>query len=627
MIIATAGHVDHGKTLLVKALTGISTDKLSEEISRGLTIELGFAYKNFGTHRLGFVDVPGHIRFIHNMLAGVGAVDYVLLVIAADDGPMPQTIEHLAIINELGISRGAIALTKIDRVSSARLTEVKRQIGELVSGTFLAEAAILPCSGINLDGIEALKAHLTGAAASLQSKLEPGHFRLAIDRIFTVKGAGLVVTGAVTSGRVAIGDELTLLAQGKTVRVRQIHRQNVNSDSAQAGDRCALNLASVNLSRQDVHRGDWLTSNPSLTGSHRVDVQVRVLKAERTALKHWTPVHIHSAAKHALGRIATLQDSKINPGETGFVQMVSDEPLFLCAGDRLILRDQGANRTIAGGLVIQMHSPQRGRNAPLRVAHLQKQVLAVSLTEKIAALLESTDHGILLSSLEAQLNRSISELTALIKENTDWVTINQTLITKKQLAALGQSLITQLRHWHSQHPNQYGIEVNRAVGFLPRQINFANDLLDILAKQKILKKTGALVAVKDFNIRLSDAAQVALDKVLPLLSQEPSKPPVLHDLAKITQIDPRQLEKILMECVKAGRLVRPVANRFYRPDAINSLKDLIIDNFSDRDFTVQEYRDAAGIGRNLAIELLEHFDRQGFTRRNGNFRQALPSKT
>ncbi|MBT6246861.1 MAG: selenocysteine-specific translation factor, partial [Gammaproteobacteria bacterium] len=184
MIIATAGHVDHGKTLLVKALTGISTDKLSEEISRGLTIELGFAYKNFGTHRLGFVDVPGHIRFIHNMLAGVGAVDYVLLVIAADDGPMPQTIEHLAIINELGISRGAIALTKIDRVSSARLTEVKRQIGELVSGTFLAEAAILPCSGINLDGIEALKAHLTGAAASLQSKLEPGHFRLAIDRIF-----------------------------------------------------------------------------------------------------------------------------------------------------------------------------------------------------------------------------------------------------------------------------------------------------------------------------------------------------------------------------------------------------------------------------------------------------------
>lgn len=626
MIIATAGHVDHGKTLLVKALTGISTDKLSEEISRGLTIELGFAYKNFGPHRLGFVDVPGHIRFIHNMLAGVGAVDYVLLVIAADDGPMPQTIEHLAIINELGISRGAIALTKIDRVSPDRLTEVKRQIHDLISGTFLDQAAILPCSGVNLNGIEALKTHLTEAATTLQSKLALGHFRLAIDRIFTVKGAGLVVTGAVISGSVSSGDELTLLPQEKTVRVRQIHRQNVNSDHAQAGDRCALNLASVNLSRQDVHRGDWLTSNPSLTGSQRVDVQVRVLKAEPAALKHWTPVHIHSAAKHALGRIATLQDSQINPGETGFVQLVSDEPLFLCAGDRLILRDQGANRTIAGGLVIQMHSPQRGRNAPLRVAHLQKQVLAVTLTDKITALLKSTDHGILLSSLEAQLNRPITELTALIRENPDWVTINQSLITKKQLTALGQSLIAQLRQWHSQHPNQYGIEANRAIGFLPRQINFANDLLEILAKQKILKKSGALLAVQDFNISLSDAAQLALDKVLPLISKEPSKPPVLHDLAKITQIAPQQLEKNLMECVKAGRLVRPVANRFYRPEAINSLKDLIIDNFSDRAFTVQEYRDAAGIGRNLAIELLEHFDRQGFTRRNGNFRQALLAK-
>jgi len=626
MIIATAGHVDHGKTLLVKALTGVSTDKLTEEINRGLTIELGFAYTNFGQHRLGFVDVPGHIRFIHNMLAGVGAVDFVLLVIAADDGPMPQTLEHLAIINELGIRHGAIVLTKIDRVSQDRLAEVKQQVKDLTSGTFLSQAAILPCSGVNLQGIEALKTHLTETAATLQSELEPGHFRLAIDRVFTVKGAGLVVTGAIISGKVASGDELTLLPQGKTVRVRQIHRQNINTDHAQAGDRCALNLASVNLSRQDIHRGDWLTSNPSLIGSHRIDVRVQVLKGESTPLRHWTPVHIHSAAKHALGRIATLQGSKIDPGDAGLVQMVSNEPLFLCAGDRLILRDQGANRTIAGGIVVQMGSPQRARNAPQRVANLNLQVLAETLTDKIAAILQGAEHGIQLGSLEAQLNRSTIELKGLIKENKDWIIINQSLITKQQLTTLSQSLLAQLGDWHQQHPNQNGIEVSRAIALLPKQINFANELLEILVNQKILKKNGALLAARDFNISLSEAARQTLDKVLPLINKEPRKPPVLHDLAKMTQIAPKQLEKNLMECVKAGHLVRPVANRFYQPETMNAFRDLIIDHFNNQAFTVQEYRDAAGVGRNLAIELLEHFDRQGFTRRNGNYRQTMQPK-
>ena len=627
MIIATAGHVDHGKTQLVKALTGINTDRLSEEVSRGLTIELGFAYKNFGSYRLGFVDVPGHIRFIHNMLAGVGAVDFALLIIAADDGPMPQTIEHLAIINELGISRGAIALTKVDRVSRSRISEVEQQIRDLVSGTFLEQARILPCSGLSLEGIDSLQAHLTETAGTLQSKTKTGHFRLAIDRIFTVKGAGLVVTGAIISGSVSTGDELTLLPQSKQVRVRQIHRQNIKSEYAQAGDRCALNLASVNLSRQDIHRGDWLTSNPSIIGSQRIDMHLHVLKGESAALKHWTPVHIHSAAKHALGHVATLQGPSIAPGQAGLVQLVSDEPLFLCSDDRLILRDQGANRTIAGGLVIGVDSPRRGRNAPHRVANLNKQIKTDTVTDKIAAALEHAEHGILLAQLEAQLNIPIVDLRLLVKEKSDWAVINHTIITQQQIRVLSQNLITLLSQWHDQHPNQPGIEMSRAIDFLPRQIRFATDLVEQLVKQNLLIKNGAILSVKGFNARLSEPAQVALDKVLPLISANSSKPPVLHDLAKATQIAPRQLEKNLMECVKAGSLVRPVANRFYQPEAVDELRDLITDTFNDQAFTVQEYRDAAGIGRNLAIELLEYFDRQGYTRRNGNYRHALLPKS
>jgi selenocysteine-specific elongation factor len=628
MIIATAGHVDHGKTQLVKALTGINTDRLSEEVSRGLTIELGFAYKNFGSYRLGFVDVPGHIRFIHNMLAGVGAVDFALLVIAADDGPMPQTIEHLAIINELGISRGAIALTKVDRVSKSRISEVKEQIRDLISGTFLEQARILPCSGLSLEGIDSLQTHLTETAETLQSKTKTGHFRLAIDRIFTVKGAGLVVTGAIISGSVSTGEELTLLPQNKRVRVRQIHRQNIKSEYAQVGDRCALNLASVNLSRQDIHRGDWLTSNPSINGSQRIDMHLHVLKGESAALKHWTPVHIHSAAKHTLGRVATLQGPSIAPGQAGLVQLVSDEPLFLCSDDRLILRDQGANRTIAGGLVIGVDSPRRGRNAPHRVANLNKQIKTDTLTDKIAAALERVEHGILFAQLEAQLNIPIVDLRLLVKEKPDWKVINQTIITQQQIRVLSQNLIAQLNQWHDQHPNQPGIEISRATDFLPRQIRFfATDLVDQLVKQDLLKKNGAILSAKGFNARLSEPAQSALDKVLPLISANSSKPPVLHDLAKATQIAPRQLEQNLMECVKAGSLVRPVANRFYQPEAVDALKDLITDTFNDQAFTVQEYRDVAGIGRNLAIELLEYFDRQGYTRRNGNYRHALLPKS
>jgi len=307
--------------------------------------------------------------------------------------------------------------------------------------------------------------------------------------------------------------------------------------------------------------------------------------------------------------------------------LVSDEPLFLCSDDRLILRDQGANRTIAGGLVIGVDSPRRGRNAPHRVANLNKQIKTDTVTDKIATALEHAEHGILFVQLEAQLNIPIVDLRLLVKEKPNWAVINHTIITQQQIRVLSHNLITQLNQWHDQHPNQPGIEMSRAIDFLPRQIRFATDLVEQLVKQNLLDKNGAILSVKGFNARLSEPAQIALDKVLPLISANSSKPPVLHDLAKATQIPPRQLEKNLMECVKAGSLVRPVPNRFYQPEAVDALRNLITDTFNDQAFTVQEYRDAAGIGRNLAIELLEYFDRQGYTRRNGNYRHALLPKS
>jgi selenocysteine-specific elongation factor len=292
----------------------------------------------------------------------------------------------------------------------------------------------------------------------------------------------------------------------------------------------------------------------------------------------------------------------------------------------LILRDQGANRTIAGGVVIAVDSPRRGRNAPQRVANLKNQIGAGAVANRIAAILESAEYWILFAQLEAQLNIPIADLRLLVKKKPDWIVINQTIIRQQQIRVLSQNLITQIKQWHDQHPNQPGIEISRAIALLPHQPPFATDLLEQLVKQGLLNKNGATLSVKDFNARLSEPAQKSLDLVLPLISADSRKPPVLHDLAKTTRIPAKQLERNLMECVKAGSLVRPVANRFYQPEAVEALKNLITNTFDDQAFTVQEYRDVAGIGRNLAIELLEYFDRQGYTRRNGNYRNALPPK-
>ncbi len=264
MIIATAGHVDHGKTSLVRAITGVDTDRLPEEKARGLTIDLGFAYHDLANgQRLGFVDVPGHERFIRNMLAGVSGIDYALLVVAVDDGPMPQTEEHLAILDLLGVTQGAVALTKIDRVDRTRVEEVAELTQLMLEPTGLAAAPVFPVSALNGEGVQALQSHLEGTAEAVAARVPSGNFRLAIDRTFTIQGAGLVVTGTVFSGAVALGDQVVLSPLGLPVRVRGIHAQNRSASQGQVGERLALNIAGANVDKSLVHRGDWILAAPA----------------------------------------------------------------------------------------------------------------------------------------------------------------------------------------------------------------------------------------------------------------------------------------------------------------------------------------------------------------------------
>ena len=368
MIIGTAGHIDHGKTTLVKALTGVDCDRLKEEKARGITLDLGYAYTPLpagGT--LGFIDVPGHEKLIHNMLAGATGIDFALLVIAADDGPMPQTREHLDIVELLGIRQGAVALTKIDAVSPERLAQAKAEIADLLAGTALAEAPLFPVAAVTGQGIAALRAHLDRMAAEIGERTRQGGFRLAIDRCFTLSGAGTVVTGTAFSGMVKAGDPLLLSPPGKTVRVRSLRVQDTAAESGHAGQRIALALAGIEKS--EIDRGMWLLAPVLHAPTRRFDATLRVLPGQ-PPLKHWTQVHLHLGAEDVPARIALLGADEIPPGGEHWAQITLERDIGALAGDRFILRDAAARHTIGGGRVLDPFPPSRHRRRPDRLALL-----------------------------------------------------------------------------------------------------------------------------------------------------------------------------------------------------------------------------------------------------------------
>ncbi|HET6309221.1 MAG TPA: selenocysteine-specific translation elongation factor, partial [Rhodopila sp.] len=342
MIIGTAGHVDHGKTALVKALTGVDADRLAEEKRRGITIDLGYAYAD----DLGFIDVPGHERFVHTMLAGASGIDAALLVVALTEGIRPQTREHLDILSLLGIGQGVVALTMAD-LAANRIPVVEAEVRALLADTPLAQAAILPVSALTGQGIPALLDALRGSGERARDR--DGYPRLAVDRAFTLSGAGLVVTGTLVSGRIAVEDRLVLSPSGLELRVRGLHAQNKPSAEAVAGQRVALNITGPRLSKDLVARGDWVLHPDVHAPTEALDVRVSMLADAPRGLRQDTPVHLHLGAAHAMARVSLLDRERLEPGETGLVRLSLQQALGALAGDRIVLRDSGATCTLGGG--------------------------------------------------------------------------------------------------------------------------------------------------------------------------------------------------------------------------------------------------------------------------------------
>jgi selenocysteine-specific elongation factor len=598
VIVATAGHVDHGKTSLVRALTGVDTDRLPEEKKRGLTIDLGFAYLD----QLGFVDVPGHERFVHNMLAGVAGIDCALLVVAADDGPMPQTREHLAILDLLGVPRGAIALTKIDRVAPSRIDEASAEIGALLAPTRLAGAPVFAVSNITNSGIPELLAFLKRAANEVAERKAGGNFRLSVDRCFTIAGAGLVVTGTALSGGIAAGDEVRAPLAGASARVRSIHAHNVPAASGRAGQRLALNLAGLQ-SNARIARGDWIVAGALPPPVARFDVRLKNILEH--PLKHWTPVHVHLGAADVLGRVAVLEDKEIAPGKAALVQLVLEKPIGALRGDGFIVRDQSSRRTLGGGSVIDVFPPARGRAKPERLAQLAAMEIDDD-ARALEALLALSPAGVDLARFAA--NRNLPAMSG-------W------RFSDAHRLALREKALASIAAWHARSPDTVGPPEARILDGmrLPREVVIA--LAGELAAEGAIVREALGVRLPSHRVELSASDMALWQKVEPALKEAGLRPPPLGDLAVQLGVDPKRLEAALSRAARQGTVVRVSKNRFFLPDALGRLEEIARAELrSGGSITAAAFRDRSGIGRNLTIEVLEYFDRIRFTRRVGDAR-------
>jgi selenocysteine-specific elongation factor len=629
MIVATAGHVDHGKTLLVKALTGVDADRLPEEKRRGMTIDLGFAYLPIESgETIGFVDVPGHERFVHNMLAGVAGIDFVLFIIAADDGPMPQTREHLAILDLLGIRNGAVAITKVDRVAASRVHEVHNEVAGLFSRTTLAAPAIFPVSAVTGEGIGELKAHLVSAAREWRPKSTAGNFRLAIDRSFTVAGAGLIVTGTALAGSVTAGDPVRVLQAGLAVRARGIHAQNAASPTGQAGQRCAINLAGLELKHEPIERGDWVVTGSVPEPVQRFDARIRVLESEVRPLAHWTPVHVHLGASDVTGRVAVLEGSAIAPGESGLVQLVLDRPIGALYGDGLILRNQSAMRTIGGGRAIDIFPPVRGRAKPERLAYLAAMEND-DTAAAFAALVREAPRGLNLTRFAQNRNLTAREAAALFTgaATRPVATPSGALgFSGEHWNRLKTAVVEALKALHQRAPNVIPGEerVLLEAGIrLPKEVAAA--IVAELIKAGVVLREPSGIRLKTHVAQLSPADVALWKKTEPMLSQNLLRPPTLREIADAHGIDPKSAESFLLRVSRMGLAVKVAENRFFLPAGVRRGAEFTeeIAAANGGVVTAARLRDRTGIGRTLAIEILEYFDRIKLTRRVGDEHHLL----
>ncbi|MBI5407775.1 MAG: selenocysteine-specific translation elongation factor [Nitrospirae bacterium] len=617
VVLGTAGHIDHGKSALVKALTGIDPDRLKEEKERGITIDLGFADLEYPDGlKVGIVDVPGHERLVRNMLAGAGGIDIVLLVIAADEGIMPQTREHLQICSLLKIKSGIIALTKADLVEKDWLDLMKDDVRGFVKGSFLEGAQIIPVSSKTGLGIDALKEAIRESALKVKAKSAGGLFRLPIDRVFTLKGFGTVVTGTAVSGTISVNDTIEILPKGLTCGVRALHSHGKPIEKAYAGQRVAVNLQGVE--KDDINRGDTIVTPERFKPSVVLDAKLELLP-DSPKVKSREVFHFHAGTSETIARCILYGPQELKPGESSYCQMRLQEPVVIQAGDRFIVRRFSPVVTIGGGIVLDPSPPKRKRKEGFDELKVYE---TGTLDAKIAAKIGKNGlFGMPLRAIEGWIDPgdgSISDALKSLKDRGEILNIDDFYLHKSAFEAFMRTISGMIEAFHKKNPLKPGMPKEEARNAFRVQSKFFDILLskvaEIVSEKDVLR-------LKGFKTSISSSEA---DEISQILEKSSFQPPFKAELAQTLQMPETRISDILKLMQKEGKISRINDSLYMSKSAHDRMMGLIREFFANKsEMSVSEFRDMLGTSRKYAVPFLEYLDSSRITLRVGDVRKLL----
>jgi selenocysteine-specific elongation factor len=642
-ILGTAGHIDHGKSSLVKALTGVDPDRLPEERRRGMTIELGFAELAIGSARFGIVDVPGHERFVRTMVAGASGIDVAMLVVAADDSVMPQTIEHVEILKLLGVRRGVVALTKTDLVDNDMVGFVREEIVALLAGSALERAEIVPVSAMTGHGLDELKQAILRAAQRAPLSPTDGPFRMAVDRVFAVQGRGTVVTGSALRGSIGVGDSLEAWPAGESCRVRDLQTYGTHRDRLHRGQRCAINL--IGIDREKLERGAELATPHYLQPSRLIDVRLTCLASAHRPLKSTGVVRLEIGTAETLARVVLLDRKNLEPGASAYAQLRSSTPITSTYGQCFILRDENATRTIGGGVVLRPSARRRHRNPDIEVLGLQRLETG-DAADRVEEVLRQAGFNqpadLRLAALAGVEPAEVPDILAELKRSKRWVPLPETdmHVVPAVIDELAHRLTGWLERHHVKNPDRPGRIADAVTGWLERMAGktAARPLFDELLRRRVFKRLGQYVCLPAFAPKLSAADEKLLDAMIREIRDERFQPPTLDDLSIAasqnqsgnqnrdrhgagTKADQKRLEKLATLAVALGDLVHIEGKIYLHTETEQLLREIVQKLIRDSGgVTVSQAREALDSSRKYTVPFLEYLDRIGCTRRQGDVR-------
>jgi len=627
-IIGTAGHIDHGKTSLIKALTGQDTDRLKEEKERGISIDLGFAHLDLpdGTS-VGVVDVPGHERFIKNMLAGAHGIDLVLFTVAADDGVMPQTEEHLDIVHLLGVKSALFAITKADLVSTARIAEVEEEIDILTLGTALENSPKLAVSSVTGQGIGELKEQIAQLLKGIDKPAPGGYFRLPVDRAFVLQGYGVVVTGTALSGEIQAGEQVRCLPGDHLFRVRSLQVHGKAVDRAGWGQRVAMNLTGPE--RSDIARGHVICHEKITLVTDRFDAYLEVRPAASSGIKNHQRVRVHLGAAERLGKIAILGEAvKIEPKQSTYCQITLTEPLLALRGDHFIVRDETARRTLAGGLIINPWA-KRYKRGDRELKNRLQALHHGDLAELTAAFVDGSEAFALpIDSIHQFLNIREETVRGAIDRMKNLRALSaegqKVYTTETKWQRMKERMLATLKAFHTGHPLVLGMDMEELRGKLAYDLapKIFRVAVDILIQEKLISREENLVRLTSHQVKLGGQEKNLMDKIKTILGAQPLAPPDLKEIEKQAGVPRNRLNEVIRLLERDGSVVRVTSEMYFLSSAIDQLRTMLTKFLAEKgQMPAAAFRDLIGSSRKYTIPLLEYFDRDGLTIRIGDVRR------